>query len=61
MELLFFDETAKVMALPDEAMPLGYSKEVLLKKQEQENAALFICSCQLGLNHIHGNCGFDSS
>lgn len=52
MKLLYFDETAKIMALPDEGLPIGYSKQSLLKQQEKENAALLVCAASLGINHL---------
>lgn len=52
MRLLYFDETEKILSLPQKLLPLGFSKENLLKKQELENAALLVCSNQLGVNHL---------
>lgn len=52
MRLLFVDETEKILKLPEDKLPLGFSHASLLKQQERENAALLICASQLGINHL---------
>jgi len=49
MKLLFFDETKRIMSIPDEVLKSCHkTREQLLNEQEKENAALLICATQLG-------------
>lgn len=53
MKLLYFDETEKINRIPEEALIQAHTtRKQLLDKQIKENAALFVCSSMLGINHI---------